>query len=246
MPIYEPEHVEHAITNGMIQIITDDSQQFPAYWAHPKIGRHFPGAVIIHDWWGMNDMVRRVSNLFAQMGYYVIAPDLFNGATTSEPTEAMKLVEKLGSKGYPVIHSALSVLETHSQCNGNVAAVGIGMGGSLAYEAAIVREDLEVSIAYGGFLHRYLGRFKDCITPICAFYGVDEPHIPKIEIQKLRKELKHSKLKLPHEVHMIEGLAHDIFSTTLTDAQREKSREVLKYTFEFLDTHLQDPPEKPK
>ena len=239
MPIYEPDYVEHAITNGMIQIITDDGRQIPAYWAHPKIGRLFPGATIIHDWWGLSDMVRRIANLFAQTGYYVIVPDLFNGKTTTAPNEAMSLVEQLGSAGYPAIHGALSVLETHSQCNGNVAAVGIGMGGSLAYEAAIVREDLEAAIVYGGFLHRYLGRFKDCITPICAFYGSDEPHIPKGEIDKFRKELRNSKLKLPHEVRMIDGLGHDLFSTTLTDAQREKSREVLKHTFEFLDIHLQ-------
>ncbi len=239
MPIYEADHIEYNITTGRVQIVLDDGSQLPAHWAHPTMGRRFPGVVLLHTWWGLTDLVRRIGNLFAQMGHYVIVPDLFNGQVATSPQHAIHLVEGLTDNGYPRVHDALSVLENHHQCNGSVAAVGIGMGGSLAFEAAIVRDDLEAAVAYGGFPHRYFGRFKQANTPIHAFYGVDEPYINTVDIKRLRKEMDHSIHKLPHKITQLPELAHDIFSRGFTQSQRERSREALTATFEFLDEHLE-------
>jgi carboxymethylenebutenolidase len=241
MPIYDPDHVEYSVTSGHVQIVLDGGGHLPAYWAHPLLGSNFPGVVLIHDWWGMTDIVRLLANLFAQMGHYVIAPDLFSGKTTTSPQEALKLVEALEENGYPPVHQALTVLENHHHCNRSVAAVGIGMGGSLAYEAAIVRDDLEAAVSYGGFPQRYLGRFKDANTPILAFYGEKEPHIKPEVIKKLRSELASSAHNLPHRVEIIPDLEHEFFSTTFNDLQRERSRSVLKESFAFLDSHLEGP-----
>src|SRR3989337_55000 len=124
MPIYEPDHVEYNIENGHIHIAMEDGSHLPAYWAHPQLGTMFPGAAIIHDWWGLTTMVRRIANLFAQMGHYVIVPDLFNGQTASTARQAMALVEELGSQGRELVHEALTVEDHHHQCNRSVAAVG--------------------------------------------------------------------------------------------------------------------------
>ena len=241
MPIYEPDYVEYSVTSGHIAISMDDGTQLPAYWAHPQLGSKFPGVAVIHDWWGLTSIVRRLANLFAQMGHYVIVPDLFNGAVANTPQEAMRLVERLGDNGYPYIHHALGVLETHHQSNHSVAAIGMGMGGSLAFEAAITRDDLEVAVAFGGFPDRYLGRLKDCNTAVCAFYGTEEPYVKVEDIAELRKELSESTVGLTHELHIVESLGHDFFSDSFTDAQRERSRDVLTKTFEFLDEHLDSP-----
>jgi len=239
MPIYDPDNIEYRITTDHVHIVLDDRLQLPAYFAHPTIGRKFPGVAIIHDWWGLTELVRRVANLFAQMGHYVMVADLFDGKTASTPKQAIQLVEALEDNGYPRVHNALGALETHHQCNGSVAAVGIGMGGSLAFEAAIVREDLEAAVAYGGFPHRYFGKFKDSNTPICAFYGADEPHVTPPVIKKLEKELAATPLKDQHRVSVIPGLAHDFFSLRFNNKQKYQSRLALKETFDFLDSFLE-------
>lgn len=246
MPLYDPDHIEYRITTGHVQIVLDDGSQLPAYWAHPMMGRKFPGVAVIHDWWGLTDIVRRLGNLFAQMGHYVIVPDLFKGKIARTPQEAIKLVEDLQDNGYSRIHDALSVLENHHQCNRSVAAVGVGMGGSLAFEAAINRADLEAAVAFGGFPHRYFGRFKDAHAPICAFYGEQEPHIVPGTVEKLRNELASSTKGLAHQVIVIPGLGHDIFSDSLNEAQRNQSRLALKETFAFLDKYLESPVKQPR
>ena len=92
MPLYEPDRIEYEITTGRVQIVVNGGNM-PAYWARPNLGSRFSGVVLIHDWWGLNDLIRRLANLFAQMGHYVIAPDLFAGQTTDDPQQALRLVE---------------------------------------------------------------------------------------------------------------------------------------------------------
>ncbi|MBI5669527.1 MAG: dienelactone hydrolase family protein [Chloroflexi bacterium] len=243
MPIYDPNRVEYGITNGHIQIVVEGGQQLPAYWSHPNMGSRFPAIALIHDWWGVTPFVRRMAHLFAQSGYYVVVPDLFNGQIATTPQAAIELVKGLGDNGYPRINAALSVLESHHNTNGDVAAIGIGMGGSLAFEAAILRPDLEAAVAYYGFPQRYLGRFKDAQAPILAFYGSEEPHVLPPVIARLRQELALS--PLPHEVMMLEGVGRDFFSDSATDFQRERGRQALNHTFAFLEQFLQGPVRPP-
>jgi carboxymethylenebutenolidase len=241
MPIYEPDHVEYTITSGMISIAMEDGRQLPAYWAHPTLGSKFPGVAIAHDWWGLTSMIRRMANLFAQMGHYVIVPDLFDGRTTADPKAALELVEETKESNYRRLDDALHVMEGHHQCNKSVAAIGVGMGGSLAFEAAIVREDLEAAVAYSGFPQRYLGQFHTANTPICAFFGQGERHISSSIIKKMRDDLVKSDHEIDHEIHIIPDIEHEFFSEALNEQQRLRSRNVLKETFDFLDKYLEGP-----
>jgi carboxymethylenebutenolidase len=246
MPIYEPDHVEYSITSGHVKIVMDDGKQLPAYWAHPMFGRKFPGVAIIHDWWGLTAMIRHMANLFAQMGHYVMVPDFFDGLEADTPQEAMRLVRSIGDKAYPRIAAALDVLESHHQCNASVAAVGIGMGGSLAFEAAIRRDDLEAVVAYGGFPDRYFGQFKRANTPIYAFYGANEPHISQANIEHLQNELQATEHDITHKVELVPTIEHEFFAESLNNTQRNHSRDVLKHTFAFLDEHLIGPKKPPR
>lgn len=243
MPTYDPNRVEYGITTGHIQIVTEGGKQLPAYWSHPNIGSRFPAVALIHDWWGITPAVRRMANLFAQSGYYVVVPDLFNGQTAATPQVAIELVSALGEAGYPRIDAALTVLENHHNTNGDVAAVGVGMGGSLAFEAALLRDDLEAAVAYYGFPQRYLGRFKDARAPILAVYGSAEPHVLPPVVARLKQELAQSPLR--HEVVTLEGVGRDFFAATATDAQQEVGRQALNRTFAFLEQFLQGPTRPP-
>ncbi len=239
MPIYDPEHVEYGITTGHIQIVMEGGRSLPAYWAHPVSGWRLPAVALIHDWWGVTPIIRRMANLFAQTGYYVIVPDLFDGQVASTPGDAMDRVKALGDGGYARVNAALTVLETHHNTNGDVAAIGIGLGGSLAFEAAVTRPDLEAAVAYGGFPQRCLGRFGQSRTPILAFYGADEPYIPPAIIDRLRTELASS--SLAHEVVILAGTGHEFFAEGAPEPQRLAGRQALARTFAFLEAHLRPP-----
>lgn len=241
MPIYDPSRLEYGITTGRIQVVMEGGKQLPAYWAHPVTGRLFPAIALIHDWWGITPIVRRMAHTFAQAGYYVIVPDLFDGQIASTPQDAMELVKRLGDEGYPRVNAALSALEEHSNTNRDVAAVGIGMGGSLAYEAAIVRKDLEAAVSFYGFPQRYLGRFRQAGVPILAYYGAQESFVLPPVVQKLREELASNVRGFKHEVVILEGTNREFLSDEANDQQRETGRQVLNHTLSFLEKYLKGP-----
>jgi dienelactone hydrolase len=120
----------------------------------------------------------------------------------------------------------------------------MGMGGSLAFEAAIVRTDLEAAVAFSGFPQRYLGRFKEANTPILAFYGTKEPLIPADVIEQLQQELAQS--PLPHKVVILEGAPHDIFTDRLPEEQRVHGRSAWHQMLAFLEEHLEGPTRPPE
>lgn len=247
MPIHDSNRVEFAIDSGYIEIVTDSGKKVPAYWAHPRIGHRFSGICLLHDWWGMDTVSRLLANFFAQMGYYVIEPDLFGGHKARTPQEAMRLVERTQSTRYEAVNATLSVLESHHRVNRSVAAIGMGMGGTLAFEAAIKRPDLEASVSYAGFPQQFLGQFTQSNTPILAVYGSQEPYTKPKVIQHLKHEFEQSDLKAEHEIAIIEGGTHNLFSTEKDPSKQLISKVAINKTLAFLEKHLETPdkPQKP-
>jgi len=243
MPVYQPDHVEYAIETGRIQIAHEDGQLLPAYWAHPSTGGLFPGLVLVHDWWGLTDAERHLANLLAQSGYYVIAPDLFDGQVASTPQAAYALVEQLGN-GYPLVDAALRALEQHHRCNRCVAAVGFGLGGTLALQAALSRPDLEAAVAFYGFPQRFSGSFADAHAPILAVYGSAEPHVPPDVLALFRAELADA--PLPHEWLTIDGAGRDLFAPGETPEAIDHARQAWRALLAFLDRTLAAPSRPPK
>ena len=241
MPIYDPDRVEYGTTSGHIDIVMDNGRQFPAYWAYPTSGHLFPAIALIHDWWGLTPLIRRLANLFAQAGYYVVAPDLFDGQVAESPAQALERVKVLGDGGYSRVDAALAALESHHNTNRDVAALGIGMGGSLAYEAAITRTNLEAAISVYGFPQKYLGRFAHAPTPILALYGEHEPFTLKPVLTKLQAELRASAHKLPHEFVMLPGVGRNFFGEQATEAEQTQGRAALRHIFTFLEKYLRGP-----
>lgn len=243
MPIYEPEHVEYTIVNGRVSIVGDDGAQIPAYWSHPDVGGKFPAVALIHDWWGITTLERRMAHLLAQLGYYVIIPDLFDGESARTPQEAMALVRAKGERSYGCVDTALYVLENHVRTSGHTAAVGLGMGGSLVFEAALTRRDLEAAVVFYGFPQRYFGKFKDAHTPILAIYGSAEPHVDTDTIARLRRELGDSPFE--HEVVILDGAARDFLDEApIPDDTHRPGTAAWTAMLAFLDKHRVTPPER--
>ncbi len=242
MPIYDPIHIEYSIETGYVQVNLDNGSQFPAYMAHPQLAGKYPAISLLHDWWGITGITRRLANVFAQSGYYVIVPDLFDGKVTQNPREAMRLVESLGEQeGMARVCAAIDVVEKHNHTNQSSAVVGLGMGGSFAYDVALECEDVEAAISCGGFPQRNMERFHLCKTPVMALYGKSDPYIDEKTIQRLGTELMESPGKEEHRVKLVQGLAHEFYPENPTDVQREASRLALREIMTFITKHLTPP-----
>ena len=52
----------------------------------------FPGIVVIHEWWGLNDWVKEQAAKLAGEGYEALAIDLYRGKVATTPEEAHEIM----------------------------------------------------------------------------------------------------------------------------------------------------------
>jgi len=186
--MYESRLVQHQVTSGFINIVADN-HVLPAFWAHPEIGGTFPGLVLIHGSWGLTPHMRTRVRRFAELGFYVIAPDLFEGKSASDDAQGDALRNELGEAGPPKVSAALRALETHNRVNGKMGVIGWQMGGDLAYHAAMFRTDLDAVIVFSGRPDDYLTMMPADETPILAFYGEHDHSASPTMIKRVRAAL---------------------------------------------------------
>src|SRR5260370_42594522 len=105
-------HVQHLITSSYMRIVAGE-QSVPAFWAYPQDGMTYPGIVLIHEGWGLTGYTRHQARRLAETGYYVIAPDLFNGRMATSSEEAAELYQQFSPSAALRVEAALNVLATH-------------------------------------------------------------------------------------------------------------------------------------
>ena len=146
------------------------------YLATPASGRG-PGLIVIQEWWGLNDQIKGVADMFAREGFVALAPDFYHGkgAQIGEPDEAQKLMMKFFQAGTAAkdAKAAGEYLAAHAAVTSKkVGTIGFCMGGFLAILVGSVAPDKVAAVVdcYGvgqrvPDLHPLRG------TPVLGIFG---------------------------------------------------------------------------
>lgn len=106
-----------------------------------------PGVVLIQEWWGLVPHICNVADRLAAEGYTVLAPDLYNGASSTEPDEAGKLMMGLNlGKAAKDMSGAVDFLQQRTG-RPKVGVMGFCMGGGLTLALACQRPDAVAAAA---------------------------------------------------------------------------------------------------
>src|SRR5687767_10225865 len=99
-----------------------------------------PGVLVVHEWWGLNDYIRRRAKELAQLGYVAFALDMYGkGVVTESHEQAGKLMNALMTNpdARARADAGLDVLRKDPPVDATkIAAVGYCMGGSMALHMA--------------------------------------------------------------------------------------------------------------
>jgi carboxymethylenebutenolidase len=106
--------------------------------------------VVIQEWWGLVPHIEHLVDRFAEAGFVALAPDLYHGAKTDEPDEAMRMMMSLAmDPAAKDISGAARFLFECDPTNGNgIGAVGFCMGGSLALWSATLAPQLTAAVGF--------------------------------------------------------------------------------------------------
>jgi carboxymethylenebutenolidase len=112
----------------------------PGYLAMPA-GDPGPGILVIQEYWGLVPHIKDVADRFAAEGFVALAPDLYHGATATEPDEAGKLMMSMNlEQAAKDLSGAVTLLQERSGHDA-VGVVGFCMGGGLALVTGTLRPD---------------------------------------------------------------------------------------------------------
>jgi carboxymethylenebutenolidase len=160
--------------------------------------RRDPGLVLYSEIFQHTAPVRRLALQFAGLGYLVMVPEVYHSreplGTVLAYDDAGKTRGNACKQTIPVAvfdednSVALAALQAHPACNGRLGAVGICLGGHLAFRAALqppVRAaacfyptDLHTGSLGAGGAADSLARASEIHGELLMVFGRQDPHVP--------------------------------------------------------------------
>lgn len=110
-----------------------------AHLAVPPVGDGpWPGVVVLHEAFGLNDDIRQQADRLAAAGYVALAPDLFSGGGGRVRClqATFRALMKGAGRAFEDIEAARRALAAREECTGRVGVIGFCMGGGFALAVA--------------------------------------------------------------------------------------------------------------
>lgn len=116
-----------------------------------------PGVIVVHEWWGLNDYIRRRANMLAELGFTALAVDMYGGGEVADnPNDAGRLMNGvLGDihQAESRMGAALGYLQNHRRVDPErIAAIGYCFGGGVVLHAARIGMPLAGVVSFHGSL----------------------------------------------------------------------------------------------
>ena len=187
------------------------------YLAADSAAARQPALIIVHEWWGLNDHVKDLARRFAEQGYVVLAPDLYDGASTKDPEEAGKLMQGLDKqKALEKLDDAVAYLQGLPAVDGErIGVTGFCMGGTFALLLAAHNKSVKASAPFYGDIPTD-DELKELSAPVLFIGAENDFWITKEKMDRLDEGLK--KFGKEGEVKVYEGVGHAFFNDTRPDA----------------------------
>ena len=124
------------------------------YLVRPPSGSG-PGVLVIQEWWGLDDDLKKMADKLAAAGFVALAPDLYHGKVAGH-TEMDKAAELMNTmppdRAGRDMSGAIDYLASHSASPKGVGVVGFCMGGMLSFIIAANRGDkVKAVVPFYGF-----------------------------------------------------------------------------------------------
>jgi carboxymethylenebutenolidase len=169
--------------------------QFPSngdntsgYLATPSSGKG-PGVLVIQEWWGLVDHIKRVCDRFAAEGFSALAPDMYHGKTASEPDAAGKLFMALNiAQAEKDLRGAAKFLAEHSSTP-KIGVVGFCMGGQLALFAGTRNRRIGAVVDCYGIHPNVKLELANLEAPVLGIFAERDTFVPPAAVKALEAEL---------------------------------------------------------
>ncbi len=169
------------------------------YILRPTADGKYPGLLLFSEIFQVTGPIRRTAAFLAGHGFVVAVPEIFHelepiGAVIpydqagADKGNADKINKDLSSYDADA-RAVLSHLQSRSDCTGKLGAIGICIGGHLAFRAAMNPNVLATACFYATDIHKRslgkgmkdntLDRIPEIQGEMLMIFGRQDPHVPR-------------------------------------------------------------------
>jgi carboxymethylenebutenolidase len=208
-----------------------------SFFARPKAGGPFPGLILIHEIYGLNDNIREIAGRFAAEGYAALAVDLFaNRGRAFCMMQAFHglLFRPLGNPLLADLQSAYAFLGELPGVDGKrLGAVGFCMGGGYALQMAVTQQGLKAASVFYGSNPRPL----EAVARACPVVGsYPQKDFTARSARELDKAL--TRYDVAHDIKIYPETRHSFFGRQRTPFEVEAARDAWTRMLAFFSQHI--------
>jgi carboxymethylenebutenolidase len=165
----------------------------------------WPGVVVIHEAFGLNDDIRRKADEVAAHGYLALAPDLYN----SKPwirciAGAIRQIRARSGPAFTALEEARGFLAARADCTGKTGVIGFCLGGGFALLSAPTKGFAAVAVNCGE-VPKDTEQALAGACPVVGSYG-GRDMMGTAHPERLQRAL--TVLEVPHDVKVYPGSGH--------------------------------------
>lgn len=230
------------IDNGMNSVEGVESQNVvyfedtTGFLARPSAEGTYPGVVLIHEWWGLNDNIKNSAQKLAHEGYVVLAVDLYHGQVAATSSEAQALVGAVDmNEAIDNMQAAVAYLRTEQNAP-KVGSWGWCFGGGKSIQLAVSGEDLDATVLYYGQPITDQSQINTIDWPVLGIFGEEDNSIPVSKVLEFQQSLGIA--KTTHEIHIYPNVGHAFANPSNANYAPAETEDAWGKTIAFLNEHL--------
>lgn len=205
---------------------TSGNNTHKAYLAQDEsIAAAKPGIILVHEWWGVNDHMRKRAHMLAELGYVALAIDMYgDGKEAENPDEAGALMNGvLGDMetGTQVLRDSYQLLCDQPSVDADrTAAIGYCFGGAMVLHMARIGLPLSAVASFHGALGSFHTAEPGSIkAKILVSHGEADTMVTMDAVDGFKTEMDAA--KADYEVTVYPGAKHS-FSNPQADINGPK------------------------
>ena len=241
LPDYEKNNNNNSIIfeTGDLEIETTSVPYFGnsnGYLAKPAIDGKYPGVIMIHEWWGLNDNIKQMAEKLASHGYVAFAIDLYDGQVGTTADEARQLRTSFEQSQWTEnMNTAVSYLkENHSPSS--LGSIGWCFGGAQSLNLALNNEDIDATVIYYGQLVTDTEELSKINWPVLGIFAELDNGIPPETVNQFEYAL--NEIGVENDITIYPGVNHAFANPSGDRYAPEESKDAWQKTLKFFEDNL--------
>jgi len=226
--------------NGTLAVKNEEVEYFnttKGFYVEPEQSGSYPGVIMIHEWWGLNQNIKDMAMELSKEGYKVLAVDLFKGSVAETQEQAREQTSNLNQEeALNNLKAAKAFLQAKQATK--IASFGWCFGGGQSMQLSVSGEPLDATVIYYGNLVTSTARLENIKWPVLGIFGETDTSIPTSTVREFNSAL--DTLGIENSINIYPGVGHAFANPSGQNYAPEPTKDAWSKTLVFLKENLKE------